>query len=1188
MPLDPQSLHASLRRAARRCRWSRSARCAISGMAASLLFLMLFLLCDAQFHFGAAGRWSAFILTILPLLAGFVAAAWAARPAISESSIARRIEAASAGSGNVLISAVQFDRELAVDSPLRGALFSEMRDPFPEVDWSEVFDLKLLKKLALALAVAGLGIGLWAAIKPMYFANSAARIFLPASGIAPLTRTRFAGLEPGDAQVVHGKDVTITARLEGEIPRAAWFHSRESGGAWQSALMDREVGAAVFTCQARELNDGIEYYVEAGDAQSETHRLTVRPRTAIRQRTATITPPAYTRLGPIQVKDFTSLQAVTPGSRVTVTMDFNNPVPQLDAADEKDQPITTKKLAGAGWELTETVMAGHTVKLDYRDAAGVSETESWPVTIKADEPPTITVTEPAEGTQLFASPDASVRIAFSAQDDFGLASVRLHRSTGKAQDAELVQDFSDAAGRKSMTAQAFVPLSKYTGQDQVTFCLVAKDANNVTGPGVTMSRPIVVTLRSAEQVRQQIEDTSSKVQQGVEELITLQKTNLDGTRAADKTTAVEVMAGLLNRQLGIQELANTLTAAQSLMPGVCGELSVLAANEMPAAVLALRNAGGATGADRTKWLSQAVVLEAAILARLRGAPAAAAGDAERGRILDLISSVEDLLRKQREIWRETQQGAKDGDLSGRQDALADEAQHTRKTLDESAQNATLGDPDFRARLAKASAMFGDLKIYEGMLEAADRLESKNFPAATATQTQVVSSLAKIADLLNQWQLANAAREADALRNAAQKIADNLGKLAAIQRDIVEKSEEQARKNDARAEDASTSKEVKLSQDLMGKVIEQMLTDAHIFPDLKPSNQLRSELTSIYEDVIQADKQDAAEGKLKPQEIAVQKEDGILQAIEQAQKISEDMEMWLPNKNETAKWELENFDKTEIPQIPNLPLPDAFEDIVGKLLDEQQNIADKVQDAASNQAFAQNAANGWEIRDGPMPGFGAQGKSGNERPNKNEQTGRSSGGREGMSDGEMVGDTASNLEGTKPDVRRTNDPMQQGQVRDNGGIASTRATGGGKAAGFSDRLGMDGNAPLRPSNAASMPASDALAVQQALLAEKTSKTAAQASLLYLRTSGMTDVAQLMEESQIALKEGRTQDFASIHQKIMARLTEVKNGIGAGNAAAIPGGEAAQEQKQLLGGDEGEAPAQYKEAVADYYRSLVEGR
>jgi hypothetical protein len=341
-------------------------------------------------------------------------------------------------------------------------------------------------------------------------------------------------------------------------------------------------------------------------------------------------------------------------------------------------------------------------------------------------------------------------------------------------------------------------------------------------------------------------------------------------------------------------------------------------------------------------------------------------------------------------------------------------------------------------------------------------------------------------------------------------------------------------------------------------------------------------------VIQADKQAVAEGKLTPQEIAVQKEDGLLKAIEQAQKISEDMEMWLPNKNETQQWLMENFDKTEMPEIPNLPLPDAFEDIVGKLLDEQQGLAKQVQDAASNQAFAQNPANGWEIRDGPMPGFGAQGKSGNERPNKNEQTGRSSGGREGMSSGEMVGERADNLEGTTPDMRRTNDPMQQGHVQDSGAYGHTRATGGGKAGGFSDRNGMEGNAPLRSTNAARMETDDALAVEQALLAEKTSKKVAQASLLYLRTCGLADVARLMDESKAALKEGRIGDFQNIHRKIIARLNEVRGEIESGNTLSMPAQNSEHTQdKQLLGGDEGSAPEVYRKQVEDYYRSLTGG-
>ena len=110
--------------------------------------------------------------------------------------------------------------------------------------------------------------------------------------------------------------------------------------------------------------------------------------------------------------------------------------------------------------------------------------------------------------------------------------------------------------------------------------------------------------------------------------------------------------------------------------------------------------------------------------------------------------------------------------------------------------------------------------------------------------------------------------------------DKLDKLAAIQREIVEKSKELSHKDEFRPEDEAAAKEIRQSKDLMAEVVEQMLTDAHIFPDLKPSNELRSELTQIYEDVDQADKQEVAEEKLTPQEIAVQKEDSLLKSMDE--------------------------------------------------------------------------------------------------------------------------------------------------------------------------------------------------------------------------------------------------------------------------------------------------------------------
>jgi hypothetical protein len=351
------------------------------------------------------------------------------------------------------------------------------------------------------------------------------------------------------------------------------------------------------------------------------------------------------------------------------------------------------------------------------------------------------------------------------------------------------------------------------------------------------------------------------------------------------------------------------------------------------------------------------------------------------------------------------------------------------------------------------------------------------------------------------------------------------------------------------------------------------------------NELREELTKIYEDVIQQDTEQAAAGELKPSEIAVQKEESLLEAMEKAAETAEDMEMWLPDKNETTKWLMENFDLTEMPEIPNLPLPDSFTDLVGDLLKKQEGLEEQVQDAASNNAFAVNPANGWEVADGPMPGFNAQGKSGNTAPNKNEQTGRSSGGREGMSSGEMVNQRADHLEGSSIDARRTNDPLQKGHVEDDGPPSDAKATGGGKAGGASQRLGMTGEAPLRSVNAPDQMLNDALAAEQALLAQQSAKSYATARLFYLRTGAMPEVTRLMDESREALKAGRLAEYEALHRRIVASLKKLDEGGSTSDVKVLDGGGSrVVGEKRLPGGADVAVPAGFQQPVDDYFRAL----
>jgi hypothetical protein len=1048
--------------------------------------------------------------------------------------------------------------------------------------------------LGAALGVVALALIGWAVISPAHFSNSAARLFMPSSRIAPLTRTQIVSVDPGDAVVIHGGDFSVTAKLGGDVPADAWVEYREAGSTWQKAPMNREVGQPTFMYHWTEVTQPMEIYVQAGDTSSSSFQIRVRPKTAIGSRVAEIEPPTYTKMPKATVTDFTSLQKVVPGSRLKMKLTFNYPLTDLHATTDVGVPVLAENVDGKQWQISCAVVVNELVKLSYRDTDNHADSESIQITVKPDMAPKIQITEPVEGRELIAEKDGTVGVAFTCTDDFGLGSVALYRSTESSQTGELIEEWKEAVDQRSFTGSAKISLRKYAMEEggRLTFVVVAKNQNDVTGPGVTVSRPIVVTLQSPDQLKQQTDVAAAKFQKSIEDLIKLQQTNLNESRGLARVMDLtpDAILPVLNRQVEIGESGRQLAAnAVGTVAALRLTLQALSQNEMKEAVLALRNASSAPADGRAKFLARAIEMEQVILARLQGTPDLVKAGVQTEELKNVLSGLEDLLRSQRELYRDTLQGSEGtaAALASRQDTLADQSVKVREGLAKSAQNAPLADREFTGRLVQAAALFGELKIYEGMLVAADQLQTKKLPEAGKSQELVIASLTKVIALLNEARLANAIAEINKLKDALEGMKDKLGKLETIQRDVLEKTKDQARKDEFDPNDKATAKEIKDTKDLMSKVIEQMMTDAHVLPDLKAANELRSELVEIYEDVIQSDKKEAENGGLKPMELPVQKEDGLLQALEQAKKIADDMEMWLPTKNNVMKVLLENFDTHEMPAVPMLPLKDFVEDIVGKMLEDQKGLADQVKDATSNQLVAENEGNGNEIMDGPQGGFGAQGKSGNTAPKKNEQTGRSTGGRQGESTGEMAGDTSKNLEGSEIDARRTKDPMQKGHVKDEDGPTEAKATGGGKAGAFSDRQGMDGNGPLRASNAPRQLVANALAAEQELLKQKGAKTYAEASLLYLRADGLPEVVQLMDDSAQALRDGRMRDFNGLHQRIIQRLTAIQGNVASSDVVSLPTGDTVHmAEKQMAAGDEGAVPSQYKDLMADYYRSLTQ--
>jgi hypothetical protein len=220
-------------------------------------------------------------------------------------------------------------------------------------------------------------------------------------------------------------------------------------------------------------------------------------------------------------------------------------------------------------------------------------------------------------------------------------------------------------------------------------------------------------------------------------------------------------------------------------------------------------------------------------------------------------------------------------------------------------------------------------------------------------------------------------------------------------------------------------------------------------------------------------------------------------------------------------------------------------------------------------------------EGEWTSFAAKGKSGNERPEHAEQTGRSLVGREGMADGETVAGSGQIRAGDE-DIkkRRTNDPSQAGEVKEETNTDAV-ATGGGKLSGTASEQGMTGQGPRRDSNAPGD-----LRGWQAMLRRDTEALYAQATLLRIRTGSLDEAIQFMRQAEDAIARGQPiQQVREYQRRAAEALKRTQLELGAG--AVIDTGPVEPAAAPVDGNTAGtpdEAPTGYRDLVSEYYKSL----
>jgi hypothetical protein len=1149
-----------------------------AGWLAALLVLGL---ADLTFHLGRGARLVLWIGWIGGAAAGIWYLTAPLKRRFSSDGVAARLERGFPDLDNRLINFLQFARADAPD-PFVQAYLAEGLGNWHRAEVAQLRDRRTHLKARLIAAGALAALMSPLLFHPASWVNSLIRVVNPFSVRGPSTLANLVSITPGDTSVLAGRPLVLACEARGRSGQPVQLEISWSDGQEATHNLGRTAGGGTaerFAFDIARVTAPLEYRFKAADDRSRTFKVGIIPPLALGSLEAVVEPRPYMTM-PASTNDVLQGPVLLPaGSRVVFSVGYNRAVKQVRIEGGKGIVVAQgESTNGASWKLVVERCTNSALRVVAADEYEGDVTKDVALQLIPDRTPLVRVISPQGSARISAG--GVPRIAFAVEDDFGLSEVRVESIDPENADAApvVLQTWTgsgDAAIERSWDGPA-LPRNRTSAG----FRVVGLD--NADPPQEGISTPILFLSESASAAAEGGR-SAAKAAETLEQVIRLQRENLDRTQKLQ--AAPQAAAGpwgeAASAQREIREISGRLLADSTRPLGALTQsLRELHQGAMIEAADLLGRMPSAPQEQRPGWTARAVSLEEKILRVLTRVGQGVEASEKQRQVADLLAMLEALIGGQEGVLEGTQLAVKNGakigaTLVGRQDRLAGDATEFGRVCRREAEAIVHTDADFAALVVKVADGIGQKKVPESMLLAAESLDGGKPAEAVPHEQTALAALQELRALLDQWRVADAAERGMEMRQAVGKAKEKMQKLAKLQKKLVDELREtQKQKDQSGKEYKEKMEELAELKETIEEAALQVARDLHIFPELPVGNELVEDISQIFEET----KQVEGSEEEPAQEIGLQKEDFILDLLEAQTGRLDDMEMWLPSKPDNIKRLTENFDQAEMPKIPVIPLGEELQDIIGDLLEEQEDVAKKSDDSATNQGSS-DLAMGWAIEEGEFANFSAKGKSGSRRPDHNEQTGRSLVGRQGQANGETTAGSGKIAAGDENiEARRTQDSAQSGQV-DIKGFNDAKATGGGKLAGFDNEYGMSGAGPRRDAATAGSPLG-----MQALLRRNAEQVYARATLLHVRTGSMDEAILYMRRAEEAMAEGRPiQQVREFQNLAAAALKRARAELGGG---FVDQGETAERGlvDDPLASSPDEAPSNYRDLVSEYFKSL----
>jgi hypothetical protein len=290
-----------------------------------------------------------------------------------------------------------------------------------------------LKLAALALLVFA---GLLAAFLPVSRAELA-RFLDPYGDHPPYSVTQLAIVSPGvnGTNVIYGRSLVVEARHAGHRPKEVFLTAFPPGKPEQAVTLPMfDKGEAGFYQQWENVRTELLAYVHTKDRRSRSKLARVGLVLAPQMERAfvRVAPPAYTGLAAEEKPyHFKGVQALT-GSELRFRLQSNRPLREgmleLISGEAESVKIALARSGTNEVSGSLTVTNSGRLRLSLVDAEGIPGAEVWEsaLTVTHDLGPEVAIADPDRDA--YVALDFKMQPRVEATDDYGLASIRIHRA----------------------------------------------------------------------------------------------------------------------------------------------------------------------------------------------------------------------------------------------------------------------------------------------------------------------------------------------------------------------------------------------------------------------------------------------------------------------------------------------------------------------------------------------------------------------------------------------------------------------------------------------------------------------------------------------------------------------------------------------------------------------------------------